>query len=49
MSEWYVKDSTAESRTVQSGLGNVSHCMFNRPNNTIHEELELLRKKAKQR
>jgi hypothetical protein len=44
-----MKGKTVGSRTIQSGLGDVSHCMFDGPNNTIDEELELLRQKTKQR
>jgi hypothetical protein len=49
MSEGYMKDKTAGSHTIQSGLGDISHSMFDGPNNTIDEELELLRQKTKQR
>jgi hypothetical protein len=35
-------------RTIQAGLGNVSHGMFDRPHNAIDEELKLLWKKAQQ-
>ena len=43
----YAKDEKAESCTVQSGFSDVSHCMLDSPNNTVDEELELLREKTK--
>jgi hypothetical protein len=35
-------------RTVQAGLGNVSHRVLDRPHNAINEELKLLWEKAEQ-
>ena len=44
-----MEDEGVESRTIQPSLSDVPHRMFDRPNNTIDEELELLRQKTKQR
>ena len=34
--------------TAQANVGNVTHCVLNSPNDTIHEQLELIRRDTQQ-